>query len=137
MPDLTIAKSGPTSATVGQAYDYTITVTNSGTAATTATATVSDSVPAGLTINSAAGCTISGQDVSCDIAAGLAAGATASFTINVTPEASVSGTTVSNTASVSGGGDPDCTSGCDSTPVDTVINAPDLTIAKSGPTSAT
>ncbi|MGY0505458.1 hypothetical protein, partial [Luteimonas sp. e5] len=122
-PKLEIAKSGPATAVVGVAYDYTLTVSNTGTA-TTADATVTDTVPAGLTINSAGpGCSISGQDVSCTVASGLAAGANTVFTINVTPTAAAGGS-VTNTASVSGGGDPDCTTGCDSPPVVTTLNAP-------------
>ena len=41
---------------VGTPASYTITVTNIGSAATTAPAIVNDSVPNSLTINSAAGC---------------------------------------------------------------------------------
>ena len=138
-PNLEVAKTGPANATVGAAYDYVITVTNTGTAATTAEATVTDVVPAGLTINTATGCTIAGQTVTCPVPAGLATGATASFTINVTPQASTSGTTVTNTASVSGGGDPDCTAvgDCPSPPVNTVVGAPNLEIGKTGPANAT
>ncbi|MBD9470671.1 putative Ig domain-containing protein, partial [Pseudoxanthomonas sp. PXM01] len=64
-PNLVIAKTGPANAVVGTAYNYVITVTNNGTAPTTAIATVTDAVPAGLTINSATGCSISGQTVTC------------------------------------------------------------------------
>ncbi|MFT3756074.1 MAG: isopeptide-forming domain-containing fimbrial protein [Pseudoxanthomonas sp.] len=140
-PNLEIAKTGPANAVVGVAYDYTITVTNSGTAATTAAATVTDAVPAGLTINSATGCTISGQTVTCPVAAGLsnvAPNNTASFTINVTPQASTSGTTLTNIANVNGGGDPDCTAvgDCPSPPVTTEVGAPNLEIAKTGPANA-
>ncbi|MBS0556663.1 MAG: hypothetical protein JSR27_04535, partial [Proteobacteria bacterium] len=39
-PKLTVAKTGPATATVGTAYNYVITVTNTGTAATTAATTV-------------------------------------------------------------------------------------------------
>ncbi|MGY0505457.1 OmpA family protein, partial [Luteimonas sp. e5] len=67
---------------------------------------------------------ISGQDVSCTVASGLAAGANTVFTINVTPTAAA-GASVTNTASVSGGGDPDCTTGCDSPPVVTTLNEAD------------
>ena len=71
-PNLDIAKTGPATATVGVAYDYVITVSNTGAAATTAQATVTDTVPAGLTINGTpAGCTVAGQVVTCNVAAGL------------------------------------------------------------------
>src|SRR5690606_4760583 len=69
-PDLAITKSGPASAVVGVAFDYTLTVQNIGSADATAAATVIDTVPAGLTINSAGpGCSIAGQVVTCTIAA--------------------------------------------------------------------
>ncbi|MCH6483088.1 hypothetical protein MMG85_05865, partial [Pseudoxanthomonas sp. LH2527] len=95
--------------TVGVPASYTLTLRNTGTTATTATATITDTVPAGFTINSASGCAISGQTVSCTVAAGLsnvAPGNTASFTINVTPTTASAG--VTNTATASGGGDATC-----------------------------
>ena len=98
---------------------------------------MTDTVPAGLTINGTpAGCTVAGQVVTCNVAAGLsnvAPNNTATFTINVTPTAAA-GTSVSNTASVTGGGDPSCPVGtpCTSPPVDTALSAPNLTVAKVG-----
>ncbi|CAN7249401.1 OmpA family protein [Pseudoxanthomonas sp. LjRoot143] len=140
-PSLDIAKSGPATAVVGVAYDYTITVTNTGTAATSATATVTDVVPAGLTIGTLpADCVLNpagSQTVVCTIAVGLsnAPGNSVSYVIPVTPTAAA-GTAVSNTATVVGGGDPDCATGCSSPAVDTTINAPKLEITKSGPATA-
>ncbi|KAF1726705.1 hypothetical protein CSC78_03890 [Pseudoxanthomonas japonensis] len=139
---LDIVKSGPATAVIGVPYDYTFTVTNSGTAATSVIATVTDVVPAGLTIGTLpAGCVTNpsgSQTVECTIASGLsnaAPGNTVSYVIRVTPTAAA-GTSVSNTASVTGGGDPDCVTGCDSQAVTTTINAPALDIAKSGPATA-
>ncbi|WP_413975795.1 OmpA family protein [Stenotrophomonas acidaminiphila] len=135
-PALAIAKSASVAtAVVGVAFDYTLTVSNTGTADTTAVATVVDDVPAGLTINTAPGCGIAGQTVTCTVAAGLTTATPADFTINVTPTAAAA-SSVQNTARVSGGGDPDCTAGCASNAVTTTITAPALAIAKSGPASA-
>jgi uncharacterized repeat protein (TIGR01451 family) len=133
-PQLSIVKTA-SSATfaVGTAASYTLTVTNTGSAATTASATVSDNVPSQLTIDSVPGtCAASGQQVTCTIPTGLAVGANASFTIFVTPTAAANGSTLSNTATVTGGGDTDCpaASHCTST-VLTPVNAPLLTIQKS------
>ncbi len=119
---------------VGVAASYTLTVTNVGNAATTAVTTVTDNVPAGLTIGTApSGCSTSGQTVTCTIAAGLATNSPVSFVIPVTPQASSSGSSISNTALVSGGGDPTCPSqantNCSST-VTTPVNAPQLQIVK-------
>jgi|GEM_PF-920871 len=136
VPVLTVSKSGPATATVGIAYDYTITVTNTGSADATAAATVTDTVPNGLTINSTTPasptCTVSAQTVTCAASqAALAAGQSVTFTINVTPTAAAGGS-VSNTAHVGGGGDPDCTTGtpCDSTPVTTTLQNAPPTVAK-------
>jgi uncharacterized repeat protein (TIGR01451 family) len=103
---------------------------------------VTDTVPAGLTIGTvSSGCTPSGQQVTCTIASGLAPNATKTFTIAVTPTANASSTVV-NTASVSGGGDPTCpgATNCSSsvtTPVNNVGPGPsaDLRIVKTGPAS--
>ncbi|WP_241045844.1 OmpA family protein [Pseudoxanthomonas sp. LH2527] len=139
---LAIAKSGAGTAVVGVPYDYTITVTNTGTASTAAVATVTDVVPSGLTIGALpAGCALApagSQTVECMIAAGLsntAPGNTMTYVIRVTPTAAA-GASVSNTATVEGGGDPDCAAGCTSTPVATTINAPALEITKLGPANA-
>lgn len=136
-PALAISKSGPASAVVGVPFDYILTVSNTGSADTTATATVTDEVPAGLTINTAAGCSISSQTVTCTVPAGLTAAVPADFTINVTPTVAA-GNSVSNTARVVGGGDPACTllAPCSSNATPTTITAPALTLGKSGPASA-
>ena len=56
MPDLTISKVHTGSFTQGQTGAvYTITATNSGTAATTGTVTVTDTLPTGLTATAIAG----------------------------------------------------------------------------------
>ena len=69
---LAITKSAsPNPFIVGQAASYTITVTNNGTADTTATSTISDAIPTDLTIGTLpAGCSAAGQNVTCTIAAG-------------------------------------------------------------------
>src|SRR5205823_1229946 len=55
-PDLTITKTHVGNFTQGDTgKTYTITVTNSGTAATTGTVTVSDTVPSGLTATAIGG----------------------------------------------------------------------------------
>lgn len=148
-PRLEIAKTAsivaPAAASVGVPFDYTITVTNTGAGPTSAAATVTDPVPAGLTLGTLPpGCTTSpvgSQTVVCTIASGLsnvAPGNAASFVIAATPQGAINNTTVSNTATVTGGGDPACaTAGsCASAPVDTPIVAPRLEIQKTGPATA-
>jgi uncharacterized repeat protein (TIGR01451 family) len=138
-PQLSIVKTASvTNFVVGLPASYTLTVTNTGSAATTAAATVSDTVPASLTLGTPlpAGCTASGQSVTCTIASGLAAGANVAFTIPVTPTAAASGTTVVNTATVSGGGDATCPGAvhCSDT-VSIPTEAPQLTLVKTASTS--
>ncbi len=131
-PQLTITKTASAANfTVGVAASYTLSVQNTGNAATTAVATVTDTIPASLTLGALpAGCTAAGQTVSCTIAAGLAPSASVSFVIPVTPTAAAA-PSVQNTASVGGGGDPGCPAAprCTST-IDTPVNSPELTVTK-------
>ncbi|ODU46219.1 MAG: hypothetical protein ABS96_09975 [Lysobacteraceae bacterium SCN 69-123] len=108
-PALTITKTASTTSfVVGTAANYTLSVQNTGTAATTAVATVTDVVPASLTLGTLpANCSAAGQTVTCTIAAGLAANDSVSFVIPVTPTAAAI-PSVQNTANVGGGGDPGC-----------------------------
>jgi len=105
-PDLTIAKSGPTSVTVSTPMTYTLTVNNAGTANATGVKVV-DTVPAGLTAITASGtslfvCGVAGQTVTCTGGA-VNQGSNATITINATAPATVG--TITNTAVV----DPDDT----------------------------
>ena len=138
-PQLTIQKSASAASfVVNVAASYTLQVTNTGTAPTTATATISDVIPGNLTLGTLPpGCSAAGQTVTCTVAAGLAPGASTSFVIPVTPTAAASGTTLSNTATVQGGGDPTCpgAANCSST-VTTPVDAPQLQIVKSASASA-
>ena len=137
---LTLVKTASAASfVVGVPASYTLTVTNTGSAATTAAATVTDNMPASLTIGALPGdCSAAAQQVSCTIAAGFAPGASTSFTIPVTPTAAASGTSLTNTATVIGGGDPSCPAAahCTSTVI-TPTNAPALAIVKIGPATAT
>jgi uncharacterized repeat protein (TIGR01451 family) len=107
-PDLKITKSHSGNFTVGSSGAYTLTVTNVGTAATTGTITVSDTLPAGLSYVSAAGanwsCSASGQNVTCTRTTSLAAGATAAITLTV-GVLSTAYPTVTNTVTVTTSGD--------------------------------
>ena len=139
-PQLTMTKTASAASfTVGVPASYTLAVQNTGTTATTAAATITDTIPAGLTIGTLpAGCTAATQTVTCTIGAGLATGATTSFVIPVTPTASAAAT-VTNTASVSGGGDTTCPAAarCTSSVGPTPVNRPQLTAGKIAPASFT
>src|SRR5262249_18156008 len=107
-PDLTITKSHAGPFTQGQnGATYLITVTNSGSAATTGTVSVTDTVPSGLTATSIAGTGWTCTQPSGPCTRGDALGSSASYpgltlTVNVSSSAPAS---VTNVASVSGGGE--------------------------------
>jgi len=132
-PDMTITKSHAGSFTQGQVgATYTITTTNSGGAATTATVNVADTLPAGLTATALTGtgwtCTLG--TVSCTRADALAAaGSYPAITLTVTV-ANNAAASVTNSVTVSGGGE---TNAANDTALDptTVIQVADLTIVKS------
>lgn len=132
--DLTVAKSHGGAFTPGSTGSYSITVTNAGAGATSGTVTVIDTVPAGLTPTSATGtgwgCGIASQVVTCTRSDALAAAASYGvITLGVSIAGSASGS-LTNTASVSGGGQVDTSNdtGSDSVTIGTVA---DLTVATS------
>ena len=130
-PDLTITKTHVGNFAVGIPASYTITVTNPGTAATSGTVTVTDVQPAGLTFTGATGTgwTCGGSTtITCTRSNALASGASyPTITLNVTPTAAG---TVTNVATVSGGGEANTGNDSASDPT-TVLAAVDLTINKS------
>src|SRR5207249_618607 len=105
-PVLTVAKSHSGNFTQGQSGVYTLTVSNTGSAGTSATVTLTDTLPGALTAAqmTGSGWTCSVSTVSCTRSDALAAGlsySSVTLTVNVVSGA---GTTVTNTATVSGGG---------------------------------
>lgn len=108
-PDLTLSKAAAGTFVRGEPGLYVLGVRNVGSAPSAGTITVTDTVPAALTPESASGtgwaCSIAGQAVSCTRSDALAPGASfpdIMLTAGVDPFAPDS---VTNTASVSGGGD--------------------------------
>ncbi|KQX34991.1 DUF11 domain-containing protein [Variovorax sp. Root434] len=130
--NLTKTASAPSFA-VGTPASYTLTLANTGPVATTAVTTISDTVPATLTLGTMpAGCTATGQAVSCTVPAGLAATTgSVSFVIPVTPLAGAV-PSVDNTATASGGGDTACNAAgnCTSSVTTPVLAQPRITVRK-------
>ena len=108
-PDMTIAKSHVDPLVRGSTSTYTLTATNSGNVVTSGTVTVTDTLPAGLTPTGAAGAGWTcpapvGQTVTCTRADALAGGSSyPPITVTVTVLQGAANS-VTNQASVSGGG---------------------------------
>ncbi|MGB7218689.1 MAG: DUF4038 domain-containing protein [Vicinamibacterales bacterium] len=132
LPDLTLTKTHTGNFTQGQVgAPYTLTVSNSGAGPTTSAVTVSDTLPTGLTATALSGtgwsCTLT--PLSCARSDALAA--TASYpviTLTVTV-ASTAPASVTNTASVSGGGETN-TANDTATDVTAITPVADLTLTK-------
>ena len=104
--DLTIAKSHTGNFTQGQTgKTYTITVTNNGTTPSSGTVSVTDTLPAGLNATSIAGTGWSCATLICTRSDALGPGASypdITVTVNVASNAAA---LITNTATVSGGGE--------------------------------
>ena len=134
-PDLTVSKSHVGNFIQGQiGAQFTVTVTNSGTPSTIGVVTLTDAVPTGLTPTTASGagwtCGINGAAVTCTRSDALAPGTSyppVTITVNVAAGAPAS---VTNTATISGGGDVNTTNNT-TMDVATILPGPDLIISKS------
>jgi hypothetical protein len=135
VPQLLIVKSHVGNFTQGQVgASYALTVSNLGTAPTTGTVTVTESAPAGLTIMEMSGtgwvCGASSCTRSDDLAVG-ASYPTITVTVNVVADA---GSSVTNSATVSGGGSTSNTAN-DQTTINPASSGPQLSITKVHPLS--
>ncbi|MCL4215331.1 MAG: DUF11 domain-containing protein, partial [Gemmatimonadales bacterium] len=134
--DLIIAKTHSGNFTVGVNGVYTLTVTNQGRLASSGTVTVTDVLPAGLSFVSGTGtgwsCGAVGQTVTCTNATAIAAsGGTSVITLTV-GVAAAAAPSVTNSASVAGGGEPAGNTGNNASGPDvtTVIPSANLGITK-------
>src|SRR2546430_3612109 len=108
-PDLALAKSHADPFVRGSSGTYILTVSNVGGSATSGTTTMTDTLPAGLTPTAASGtgwsCGIAAQTVTCtstDVVGSNASFPAISITVNVGQAAAAA---LTNTATVSGGGE--------------------------------
>ena len=144
-PDLRVNKTSAATFTVGTAASYTLSVSNTGGATTGANNyVISDTLPAGLTLTTAIGgagwtigagwtCTAGaagGNQVTCNSSTSIAAGGTSSTIVFPVTVANNAAPGVTNTASVTGGGEPAAVTGNNSTTLATPVTAFDLTVAK-------
>jgi uncharacterized repeat protein (TIGR01451 family) len=140
-PDLKVVKTATSSFAVGTNATYSITVNNLlGSLTTTGTYTVIDNMPAGLTIvgtptGTGWTCTSSTTvQLNCTNVTAIAAGASNAnaITLTVMPDAAAT-PSVTNTATVSGGGEPASNNGNNSSTITTAVCAvgcPDLVVNK-------
>jgi uncharacterized repeat protein (TIGR01451 family) len=153
-PELRISKTHSGNFTQGQTgASYTITVSNAGQDATSGEVRVQDHLPAGLSPTSASGsgwtCAVSGQTATCTRSDSLAPGRSypsITLTVTVAPNAPSS---ITNIATVSGGGDDSSDSASDDTTIQpggpyTFAHIPvgggyttDFLISNTGPSGAT
>jgi len=140
---LTLTKTHTGNFAVGANGVYTLTVSNSnaaGTAQTTGTVTVTDTLPNGLTFVSGTGtgwtCNATGQVVTCTSTTAIAAGASSTAITLTVGVAAAAAPSTTNTATVSGGGDASCpaTARCTASDPTLVSN---VTVTKTGPAAAT
>jgi uncharacterized repeat protein (TIGR01451 family) len=131
--DLSIAKTGPASATPGLPVVYTITVSNLGPSAA-ANVTVSDPTPSGLSFVSNTGaCT---TPFPCNVGT-LNASQSATITTTFLVAANYASPSIVNTASVSSASSDGNTNNDSSTATTPVTAQADVAIAKSGPATTT
>ncbi|MBB5609192.1 MULTISPECIES: DUF11 domain-containing protein [unclassified Janthinobacterium] len=118
---------------LGDTLTWTITLANSGTGASTAVATVTDTLPAGLAnmvVTPVAPTTcapVAGNVLTCSVPAGLSAGATAS--VQISARATVAGA-LGNSVTANGPDNPVCLQASDCT-TSSVVNSPNLNVIKS------
>ena len=128
--DLTIAKTHTGSFVGGQLASYSLTVSNSAGGSSQGTVTVTDVLPTGLTLAN-----LDGYGWNCDFASvtctrndPLPGGSSYPILYVVVSVSKAAPSLVTNTATVSGGGDTNPANNSASDPT-TIVQAPDLTIA--------
>jgi uncharacterized repeat protein (TIGR01451 family) len=136
--DMTVAKTHSGNFTRGTTGIYTITVTNAGTANSTGTITVTDTLPTGLTVTSLPSGTgwncsttvVGSTTATCTSSTVINAGATSPNTISLTVSVAQSAaSSVTNSVSVSGGGQNN-TANDTATDATTIVSISDLSLTK-------
>jgi hypothetical protein len=121
-PVLTISKSHDGTFTVGESgAEYTVTVSNTGTAPTSGTATVTETVPSGLILDAMGGTDWTCEDNSCTNTDVIPAGSSYPPITVIVDVASNATSPQVNSVSVSGGGAAAAASATDSTPIQMIV----------------
>src|SRR5438093_1453874 len=135
LANLAVTKTGPASVDAAQTFTYTITVTNNGPS-TAASVVVRDTLPAGVTFDSASnGGSLAAGVVTWPSVPSLANGASLSRTVTVI--APTTGTLLNVARADAATDDPDSTNNSGSDPANRVTSSitelADLVVAKTGP----
>jgi uncharacterized repeat protein (TIGR01451 family) len=137
-PDLSLAKAHTGNFVRGGTGTYNLTLSNSGNATTVGVSVISDTLPTGLTPNSASGigwtCSITGQNVNCNRNDPLVAGSSYPVVNIVVAVAQNAASSLVNTANVSGGGEVN-TSNNSATDPTSIVSSSDLSLVKTAPSS--
>lgn len=131
-----ITKSHSGNFVAGSTGTYTLTVKNVGGAATTggSTVTVTDTTPTGMTVTAMSGTSWTCTTLpNCTRSDALAAGATyEAITVTVSVASNAGGTSLTNAASVSGGGVASTANTTDPTTITAPAAAPDMAVSLAG-----
>ena len=139
VPDLTLTKTHTGNFTYNNPGTYALTVNNVGSAATSGVVTVTDTLPAGLTIPNGSvtllgtnalswACTSNNNVITCTSSLAIIAGGASTFNLTGIQVGAAAIGSVTNTAAVSGGGETKTTNNSASDP--TTVLAPDLQLSK-------
>ena len=137
-PSLDVTKSGPSTGVASQTGDYTVTLTNTGTATANGPITFFDRLPTGETFVSTTGasdagmsCSANGQLVTCTYSKDLAKGASANVVVRVRYAAGTEGQTLTDCVGLDASKAVPGTARADQC-VDTKIKEPNLVVQKTG-----
>ena len=126
-----LSKAGPNSGTVGTNFTYTLTLSNTGSVASSGNIIIKDNLPVGIAFLVGTGtgwsCSAVNQSVTCMSNTSILAGANSIITLQVNP---TTAGTFTNIANVIGGGDPTTTAKNSNTIVTVIGGAVGLVSAK-------
>ena len=129
--NLMLSKAGPNSGTVGTNFTYTLTLSNTGSVASSGNIIIKDNLPVGIAFLVGTGtgwsCSAVNQSVTCMSNTSILAGANSIITLQVNP---TTAGTFTNIANVIGGGDPTTTAKNSNTIVTVIGGAVGLVSAK-------
>ncbi len=130
--DLSITKADAVDpVNAGDDIDYTLTVDNAGPS-TADNVVITDNLPAGVTFVSGAGCTAAGLTLTCN-AGNIASGASASVVVTVAVDPGVTGSSLTNLASVASDTHEHDTTNNSTKEVTSLGRAADLSVEKTAP----